>query len=263
MVLFFVAAVFAVPSAPGVQASVPGDTRHTVRGVYVYKKDSAPRSEFESSFSRREEGGRVFYDMTEQGKGNYDKYENISWNIQARMEEKEGLLYLIESRRVIKDEGGKTIIEYSKVFDYEKRTVHYRALDGKGKKISEKIFRLKEQMTDDSTMIYFLTAFIARRDDKSYRRFYLVTNEPELYKIDIKIIGVEEIKLDDGKVISAVKIRIIPNLGLLTGLSKLIVPPTYLWYRQEPPYQWIKYEGLETGLGSTHIVSYVTQGQLK
>jgi len=47
-------------------------------------------------------------------------------------------------------------------------------------------------------------------------------------------------------------------MGILTGLSNALIPPTFIWYAEEGPYMWLQYEGLETGLGSSHIVAYLT-----
>ena len=78
------------------------------------------------------------------------------------------------------------------------------------------------------------------------------------YRINIKVLGVEELDLPTGK-IKAIKLRLIPDLGLLTGLSGAFIPPTFIWYTEAYPYMWLQYEGLETGLGSSHIKTYVME----
>ena len=72
----------------------------------------------------------------------------------------------------------------------------------------------------------------------------------------IKPIGKEILDLPSRKV-EAIKLRLIPNLGLLTGVIGSLIPPTFVWYIDQAPYEWLQYQGLETGIGSTHIKTYL------
>lgn len=47
-------------------------------------------------------------------------------------------------------------------------------------------------------------------------------------------------------------------MGLFTGLVGVFIPPTFVWYSEEPPHNWLQYEGLETGLGSAHVVDSIS-----
>ena len=226
------------------------------KGACVYKKTLQLRSNLTSSINRFSRDGKIFYKYTEHGKGDYDKYQDVTWEIDAEMEEKEDFLYLLYANRIIRDKEGNIIVKYEKQFDYEKRKIHYISSDGKGNIIKKKNFPIKGKTTDNITLSYFLKTFVAHRSDKSYRSFYLISSEPRLYRIQIKVIGSEDLELPIGK-IKAVKLRLIPDLGLLTGLSGVFIPPTYVWYTEQPPYIWLQYEGLETGLGSSHVVVYI------
>lgn len=227
------------------------------KGSYVYKETSQRRSNFSSFIKRFSRDEKVFYKYTEHGEGNYDKYLNVTWDIDAEMEEKEDILYLLYSNRIIRDKDGKIIVKYEKYFDYDERKIHCISSDGKGKISKKKTFPLKGHTTDNNTLSYFLKTFVAHRDDKKYRSFYLISSEPRLYRITNKVIGSEVLELPTGK-IKAIKLRLIPNFGVLTGLTGALIPPTYVWYTEKHPYVWLQYEGLEAGLGTSHIVVYVS-----
>lgn len=109
---------------------------------------------------------------------------------------------------------------------------------------------------DSATIIYILKAFVARRNDKAYRDLYLLSDRKKLYHIIVRLIDKETLDLPSGKT-ESIKFRLVPDMGPLTGIIGSLIPPTFIWYIDEPPYEWLQYEGLETGIGSTHIRSYL------
>lgn len=225
-------------------------------GVYLYKETLQPRSTFSSSIKRFYRDGKVFYKFAEQGRGDYDRYKDVTWETVAEMEEKEGFLHTTYSIRIIRDRVGDVIVKHEKKFDYDKRKIYYTAADGRGNIIKKGIFPIKGRTTDNETLVYFLKTSVAHHNDKTYKSFYLISSEPRLYRINIKTMGSEDLELPFGKM-KAIKLRLIPDMGLLTGLSGALIPPTFIWYTEESPYIWLQYEGLETGLGSSHIVAYI------
>lgn len=253
----FLAISFSVQAQDISQAFMP--QRQQGRGAYLDKKTKETRSEF-SSVVERSEG--AVYDLVIEGKGDYGKYSTVFWRVDVRMQEKDGLLYTESSKRVIKDEEGNIVITYEKEFDYPNKKVYFVSRNGKGDIVKEKTFPIKGKITDNNSLIYFLKTFIAHRSDKEYSQFYLISSEPKLYRIKIKVIGDEVLNISKGN-INTIKVRLIPQFGILTGLTKAIVPPTFVWYTKKSPYFWLQYEGLETGLGSAHIVSGVRSFDLE
>ncbi len=227
------------------------------KGIYVYKKTLEERSDYSFSFEKFSRDGKIFYRFIDSGKGDYSKYEDITWESIAEVEGKEGFLNTVYSIRIIRDKDGETIVKHRKDFDYNKRKIFYTALDKENNVIKKTSFPIKGKTADNITLAYFLKTFVAYQGDKKYRSLYLISNEPRLYRITIKVVGSETLKLPFGE-IEAIKLRLIPNLGILTGLSSAIIPPTFIWYTKDPPYTWLQYEGMETGLGSSHIIAYIS-----
>ncbi|MBU1148142.1 MAG: DUF3108 domain-containing protein [Candidatus Omnitrophica bacterium] len=215
--------------------------------IYVDKKSGEFRSKLNASLKKIS----GVYHISSVGKGDYDKYQNVTWEITAEMEDRKGLLYPLYSITIIKGVN----IKYEKRFDYDKQKIFYSVSDSQRNIIEESVFPIKGLTAESATMTYVLKAFIAHRNDKSYRDFYLLSDKAKLYRVTIKPMGKEILDLPSGKV-EAIKLRLVPNLGILTGVIGSLIPPTYVWYIDQPPYKWLQYQGMETGIGSTHIRAF-------
>jgi len=221
--------------------------------VYIGKESSSPRSRSTFSTERIIENNKLMYKYTAYGKGDYDEYKDVAFDIEAKMEEKNGLLYPVYSFTSIKNKDGGLIARREKNFDYAKQKIYYTISDSKEVVIKNITFPMKGLTVDGPTMIHFLKAFVARLGEDSYKTFYLISDKGQLYKINIKDMGLETLEIS-GEKIKAKKLRLIPELGLLTGIAKSLIPPTFIWYSEKEPYDWLQYEGLETGIGSAYII---------
>jgi hypothetical protein len=225
--------------------------------VYIDKKTLSQRSKSTFSTERITEGNRIMYKYTARGEGDYDEYKNVTFFIEALVEEKDGLLYPIYSFNSIRNKGGGLVARYEKKFDYVKQRIYYIISDSKETIVKKTVFPMKGLTVDGPTMIHFLKIFAAHHGENSYKTFYLISEKAQLYRINIKDMGIETLELPAGK-IRAIKLRLVPELGLLTGIAKSLIPPTFVWYTEREPYEWLRYEGLETGVGSTHIIASKT-----
>jgi len=225
--------------------------------ICINKRGPGVRAKASFSAERISQEERVIYKFASNGQGSYDKYKDITWDVTAEMEEKEDFLYPLQSTRVIKDKQGSIIVKYDRRYDYDKQKIYYTLSDGQGKIIQNKEFSIKGKTVDSDTLLGFLKTFVAHRNTDGYRTFYLLSAKAELFKTTIKVIGPEVLELPIGK-INAIKLSLILNLGSVEALGSLI-PPTFVWYTEKEPYDWLKYEGLETGLGSEHIITYISK----
>lgn len=225
--------------------------------ICINKRGSAMRAKESFSIERTPQEKRVIYKFTSHGEGNYDKYKDIIWDVTAEMEEKEDFLYPLHSIRVIKDKQGRIITKFNRHYDYDKQKIYFTVSDGEGKIIKNKEFSIKGKTVDGDTLTSFLKTFVAHLNKSGYRTFYLLSSEPRLYKTTINVTGHEVLELPIGK-INTVKLRLVPDLGGVEGIGS-IIPPTFVWHTEKEPYDWLQYEGLETGLGSDHIITYISK----
>lgn len=225
--------------------------------VYLDKKTSEPRSRISFSIKQTSKDGHKRYEYTSHGKGDYGKYKNVTWDITAEIEAKDDFLYPLYSRRIIKNEKSDIIVEQKKRFDYSRRKIYATVSDGSGRVLKSKIFPIKGRTIDSAAMGYFLRTFAAHRNDKAYNSFYVVSNDANLYRLNIKNMGPEVVETPLGK-IETIKLKLTPDLGLLTAIAGFIAPETFVWLERQTPHAWIKYDGLETNLGSKHITAIIS-----
>jgi hypothetical protein len=82
--------------------------------------------------------------------------------------------------------------------------------------------------------------------------FHMMTNEPAHYKMTMVNKGTEILTVN-GATIECYKLQMIPDLGFL-GIFAPFVPKTYFWYKMTLPHEFVRYEGLESGLNTPYIV---------
>jgi hypothetical protein len=42
--------------------------------------------------------------------------------------------------------------------------------------------------------------------------------------------------------------------GIRGVLGQLVLPAMYMWHRVDPPHAWLRYRGLDGGIGSSEVV---------
>ena len=107
-------------------------------------------------------------------------------------------------------------------------------------------------------MAFFLKAYVKHRDEPGYKNFYLLTNEPKLYKVNFKLVATETLDLPIGKK-RALKIKTTGDMGIVDDILDKYVPHTYFWYEDSPDLQWLQYQGLETSIDSAYVIASLAE----
>jgi hypothetical protein len=238
--------------------SVFPHNQETDNVIFIDKKTKEKRSELTYKFKRTLSPGEVAFDFYRTGKGKCDKYQDITWETTAQLKEEGGFLYLLNSSCIAKDPQGNIILRYEKQFDYDKRLITWRHLDAEGKIKKEARYPIKGKTTDDVTLGYFLRTYVANRNTPGYQTYYFLSNEPKLYKVNIKVMGNETLDLPVGTK-KAIKLKLTGDMGIVDDILDKYVPHTFVWYEDAPPYEWLQYEGLETSMQSANVVAHVTE----
>ena len=187
--------------------------------------------------------GKTFLYIKEEGTGSYGG-EDKSWLSEAFYVYEKGKTTPYQTSLVFKDRNGKTIQTIKKWYDPEEKRAYCR-MNGK-----EKSYEFKQDLVDKELLGTALQNYPF--EEKRDFIFHLLTNEPTLYKITTKYRGRETITVD-GREVECHKLEIIPDLGLL-NIFGAFVPKTYFWYEISAPHDFVRYEGLESGLGTPYIV---------
>ncbi len=145
---------------------------------------------------------------------------------------------------VYKNKNGEILKTLNKSFDYKNGKI---ICNVNGKK---QVLKFKDNLVDRENLGLFLSNYPF--EAKKELSFHLLTHDPLIRKMTVKYKGQETIK--NGKeTVRCHKLEMAPDLGLLKILNAF-VPKIYFWFESKPPHNFIKYEGLESGLGSPYII---------
>ena len=166
----------------------------------------------------------------------------------------EGDFMPLESETKIKDLSGKVVMIDQKKFNHKDGTAIFSRED----LIVNTYKRTPFDITPDTLIVegivYALRTLPFGTEETVKGK--ILSNEPELYNVEFKQVGIEKIQTTDGE-IDCYKVEIIPKLGLFT-VFKVLFPKTYFWFTVEPPHKWIQYQGLENGIDTPEIIMKVT-----
>lgn len=163
----------------------------------------------------------------------------------------------------VSDREGKVIFSLEKEFDYQKGEVWTRAVyPDKGKTERDK-FEMGDRLVDTKEIVSFLRGFpFPSREDAedadAEMEFIFLNEEPDTYSVLVTYEGIEEVETPAGTFICH-KLRLVPDLGILTFLGRLLAPDIYIWFTAAPPHFWVKYLGLEGDLGTPSIISELVE----
>ncbi len=83
-------------------------------------------------------------------------------------------------------------------------------------------------------------------------RFQLVTREGKTIPMSARIVGQETISTPAGS-FAAYKTELAVT-GFRGVVGQLVLPAMYMWHRVDPPHAWLRYRGLDGGIGSAEVV---------
>jgi len=160
----------------------------------------------------------------------------------------------IKSETKIKNLGNKLIMVDEKKFNDKKESAVFAREDLQ----LDSYKRTNYDITPDTLIvegIVFALRTLPFGTDKVVKA-KILSNEPELYNVEFQQRGIEKINTDDGE-ISCYKVEVVPKLGVL-GVLKVFFPKTYFWFTVDAPHRWVRYEGLENGIGTPEVIMKVT-----
>jgi len=148
------------------------------------------------------------------------------------------------SSLVFKDRGGVTVESLTVKYDEKHKKAVARMLN------SKKEFEFREGLIDKNALGIVLMNYPYERENDFV--FPMLTNEPSYYSMTMVNRG-KEILTVNGASFECYKLQMVPDLGFL-GIFAPFVPKTYFWYTVSSPHEFIRYEGLESGLNTPYIV---------
>ena len=190
------------------------------------------------------------YVMTEKAKGTYSSFKGpVSWVAEMKFERTNGSLRPISLDKRVFDLKGKTIRIEKQEFDLTNNTAictHEEPL----RNISRtRKFKFNRDVVTRLSLGLYAQKFL--ESGKTSELLQMVSEEPNVYSVELRRIGKETIKLN-GRQIAAYRLCVDPQLGAL-NFVKNFFPKSYAWHSTRPNYEWLKYEGLEGGINSVKV----------
>ncbi|MFH1037186.1 MAG: hypothetical protein V1789_00765 [PVC group bacterium] len=257
--------LFAAP-APAGEEYGPVELAFRERGTYQARlpDDDAVRWTADWVLERVDEGPPAKYAVRDQLRGRFEGDDRE----QTRVTEAEflldrGRIRMQHSLLTVRDQKGRVVHTLEKEFDYGKGVVRTRAVYPENGKTKRDEFEMRERLVDTKEIVSFLRGFPfpppeEAEDEDAELEFTLLNESPDTYSVLVTCEGIEEVETPAGT-FPCYKLRLVPDLGILTFLGRMLAPDIYMWFSVAPPHFWVKYRGLEGDLGSPSVVSELVE----
>lgn len=190
--------------------------------------------------------GKPFIYIEENGAGLYGNDEKLKeWKAEGYFHWDGTQLIPYSVKETMWDSEGNLVRNNEKFYDQEKGKVFCKVDD------EEKEFDFKSDLIDRQIIGICLMNYPF--EEKREFDFHLLTSIPSQYKMTMKHKGIETIEVG-GEMIECHKLQMEPDLGGALNLINVFVPDTYFWYTVSSPHRFVRYEGLETGLGTPYVI---------
>lgn len=203
------------------------------------------------SINKINKNGKDIVNVTEKGSGKYNNSsENINWILES--------VFIIENNPlVLRTErtafglDGKELWRKNKILDHPKKILISEQYEA-GKLKSKKMVSFPELSTYPSDILScILRGYNFQTEDPL--DFYIFSVEGKLFRIRARKIGREVVRVPAGE-IDSYKIELSLDFGIVNIVAKHFLPKTYMWFSVNDPHVCVRYEGLESGIGSPYVV---------
>jgi hypothetical protein len=226
-------------------ALVEGDTYRTSYACY----DSKGGKRWQATAEIRHKQGNI-YNITEKMNGIYTGFDRkISWIASTDFEKTKDTLKPLDMDQRIFDESGKPIAIRRQDFNYDNKTVTCTYEDLVNNTVSKREFVFTKNIINRLLQGIYGRKFI--EDGKVSEELQVISPEPKLYNIRLWMVGKEDVEVG-GQTRKAYKLCFDPMLGMF-NFVKIFIPKSHVWHSDQPIYELLKYEGLESSVDSPDV----------
>jgi len=188
--------------------------------------------------------------LTEKGSGLQSGFKSaVSWVARLEFESDDKVVRPLKMDREVFDGSGRLIFTESQRFDFGSKKAIFSSENILSGKRQKKEFRFSGDVVN--RLILGLYARRLLEQGKREAQLELLSGEPRLYKFKLYVMDTEAIDIN-GSMKNAYKLCLDPELGLL-NIAKILLPKAYVWHSAKPKFEWLRYEGLESGLNSPMV----------
>jgi hypothetical protein len=242
--IFLFAALTFSAAAPAM-ASIEGNAYRT---SYVCSDLNGRRRWTATAEIRHKEGD--IYTIIEKMKGVYTNYRGeISWVATTDFERTKDAVKPLNMDQRIFNAAGKLIAISKQSFDYDTKVVTCTYEDLVMDTVSKKEFAFTGDIIN--RLLQGLCGQKLIEAGLASKEMQVISPEPAIYNIRLEMVGRDDIEVNGVKR-SAYKLCFDPQLGMF-DFVKVFLPKSYAWHSAEPIFEWLRYEGLESGVDSPSV----------
>lgn len=202
----------------------------------------------------------MVFRVREEGTGRRWRPEPTRWTISMNVDLSPGR-EMFSAIRDLRDASDRPLEIQRRALDFQARTGSMSVVD------QDKHAERSETLTVDETSIpiELLPIQLRALPDAPERRmrFHLITRDGKSVPMAARIVGQEMVTTPAGT-FAAYKTELAVT-GFRGVLGQLVLPAMFIWNRVDPPHAWLKYRGLDGGIGSPEVVMelvrYEPEGQ--
>ena len=177
-----------------------------------------------------------------------------------------GRTKMLHSLLTVRDPAGNILFTLEKEFDYRKREVETRKKYPGSKKVEIEKFEMEDRLVDAKEIVSALRGFPFPPQESvesgaavdGEMEFDFLNQTPDTYSVLVTYEGTEEVQTPAGQFFCH-RLRIVPDLGILTFVGKIFAPDLYMWFTVDPPHYWVRYRGLEGDLSTPSLISELVE----
>jgi hypothetical protein len=194
-------------------------------------------------------GGRSAVRFTETGSGMYSGFAKpVRWSLSA-VWSAEGAFKPLHFEKTFRNAQDEPIETEIKDFDLDKRSVRFiRETPDTSPETRQIVVPPDTIAVEGMAGVLRSIPFAAKKPFS----LHLFTNDMKLWSLSLENRGREMVHTPAGD-FECYKLEMVPRIGMLDVFRKFF-PKSHIWFTVAPPHFWVKYEGLENGVGSPNIV---------
>jgi hypothetical protein len=190
------------------------------------------------------------YVMVEKAEGIYSSFNGrVSWVARMEFERTEDSIRPISMEKRVFDEKGGLIRLEKQEFDLANNNGICTHKEPKRNVSRTRNFKFNKDVVTRLSLGLYAQKFL--ESGKTSERLQMVSEEPNVYDIELRLLDKETIEVN-GRKVTAYRLSIDPYLGLF-GFVKVFLPKAYAWHSAGPKREWLRYAGLEGGINSAKV----------
>ncbi len=194
------------------------------------------------------------YLMTEKARGIYSSFKGkVSWVAEMKFERTKDSVRPMSLDKRVFDAKGNVIRREVQEFDLVNNTAVCTHEEPERNISRTRKFKFNKDVVTRLSLGFYAQKFL--ESGKTSEKLQMVSEEPNLYNVELKRVGKEFMYIGGSK-IPAYRLCLDPQLGAL-NFVKVFLPKSYAWHSAVPNYQWLGYAGLEGGINSEKIEVFI------